>query len=82
MRGVKECETVISKSREEADEMLVAIRLSAQEQANEKLEQAELKAKQLMQESCKGAEEEILVLKDRVKGKEEKAISLVFSNII
>ena len=41
-----------------------------------------LQAKQLMQESCKGAEEEILVLKDRVKGKEEKAISLVFSNII
>ena len=43
--AVKECETVISKSREEADEMLAAIRLSAQEQANEKLEQAELKAK-------------------------------------
>ena len=77
-----EKDAILSKAQEDAKISVTSITKDALAKAKQDLEQAEVQGAELMEFAVQRVEQEILMLKEMVKSKEQAAIELVLSQVI
>ena len=75
-------DAILSKAQEEAKISISSITKDALAKAKQDLERAEVQGAEFMEIAVQRVEQEILMLKEMVKGKEQVAIDLVLSEVI
>ena len=78
----QKAEAIILKANDDSKNLIVSMTKEIQAKAQKDLIQAQLQGEELMVTAVQKAEKEILLLKEVVKSKEQKAIDLVLSEVI
>ena len=75
-------EEMLSKAQQNAKILITSITKEAHLTADKRLATAEKQGADMLEAAKQKADEEVLYLKDLVKGKEQEAIKLILSNLI
>ncbi|WMJ88806.1 hypothetical protein [Anaerocolumna sp. MB42-C2] len=78
----QKAEAIILKANDDSKNLIVSMTKEIQAKAQKDLIQAQLQGEELMVTAVQKAVKEILLLKEVVKSKEQKAIDLVLSEVI
>ncbi len=80
--AIRKKEVIITETQQKARDLIASATSQATTKAEQNLALAEQKGKELLEAARQKAEDEITLLKEIAKNKEEAAISIVLSNII
>jgi V/A-type H+/Na+-transporting ATPase subunit G/H len=75
-------EAIISKAKEDGKSLINAMTNEVLAKAEQDLNQAKAQVDEIMEAAVKKAEEEIFLLKENVKGREQAAVDFILSELI